>query len=106
MRKRLLAIDIFSSCHGVDNDLLVPVVRHRYDDRVNFFVVEQFLVPARGRNRLAYDFPGQFVAAMSRGDANSGSEFRSMAFAASVAPAAPAVVCKNSRRENRYFFIM
>jgi hypothetical protein len=28
-----------------------------------------------------------------------------MAFAASVAPAAPAVVCKNSRREKRFFFM-
>jgi hypothetical protein len=28
-----------------------------------------------------------------------------MTFAASVAPAAPAVVCKNSRREKRSFFM-
>jgi hypothetical protein len=28
-----------------------------------------------------------------------------MAFAANVAPAAPAVVCKNSRRENQFFFM-
>src|SRR5216684_2553673 len=45
------------------------------------------------------------LAATGESDANSGSAFRSMAFAASVAPAAPAVVCKNSRRENRSFFM-
>src|SRR6266849_2583804 len=45
------------------------------------------------------------LAATGGVDANSGSEFRRMAFAASVAPAAPAAACKNSRRENRCFFM-
>ena len=64
MRKRLLAIHILTGRHRVNHDLLVPVVRHRYDNRVNLFVVEQFLVPARGRDGLADNFPCEFMAAI------------------------------------------
>src|SRR5258706_4331027 len=45
------------------------------------------------------------LAATACGDANNGSESRKIEVAASVAPAAPAVVCKNSRREKRFLFI-
>src|SRR5258706_44192 len=45
------------------------------------------------------------LAATACGDANSRLKSRKTEFTARVASAAPAVVCKNSRREKRFLFI-
>src|SRR5882724_11805041 len=46
------------------------------------------------------------LAAAVSCDANNGSESRKIDVAANVAPAAPAVVCKNSRREKLFLFML
>ena len=72
MRHRLFAVDVFSGVHGVNDDLLVPVIGDGGDDTVDFLVVEKLLVAARGGNALADNFLRERVAAVpqiGRGDA-------------------------------------
>ncbi len=65
VRHGLLAIDVFAGVAGVDYDAPVPVIRHRGDDAVDVFAIEQFLVVARGRQAgVAGDFFRQRVAAV------------------------------------------
>src|SRR5882724_2959672 len=61
---RLFAIDVFAGVDGVHDDLLVPMIGNGGDDAVDFLVVEEFFVPARGWNFLADNFLGERVAAV------------------------------------------
>src|SRR6202048_5582353 len=44
VRHGLFAVDIFSGTDGVDDDLLVPVIRNSGDEAIDFFVVEEIFV--------------------------------------------------------------
>src|SRR5260370_20105694 len=63
----LFAVDVFSGVDGVDDDLLVPMVGNGGDEAVDFFVVEEIFVAARGGNVLADNFLGESVAAVVEG---------------------------------------
>src|SRR5256885_4992267 len=64
MRHGLLTVDVLSSENGIDNDFLVPMIRHSRDYAVDFLVVQEFLVPSRCREAGTGDFPGQAMPAV------------------------------------------
>ena len=60
----LLAVDVFAGVYGVDDNLLVPMIGDGGDEAVNFFVVEEIFVAARGGDFLADNFLSESVAAV------------------------------------------
>ena len=50
---RLLAVHVLAGFHGIDGNLLVPVIGRANDHRVNIFARQDFLVVARGENVVA-----------------------------------------------------
>src|SRR6266852_6174580 len=64
MRHGFFAIDIFAGADGVDDHLLVPMVRNGGDETVDFLVVEEIFVAARGGDFLADNLLGESVAAV------------------------------------------
>ena len=64
MRHGLLTVDVFSSENSIDNDFLVPMIRHSRDYAVDFLVVQEFLVPSRCGHAGTGDFPGQAMPAV------------------------------------------
>src|SRR5258708_22641545 len=56
VRHRLFAVDVLAGVDRIDDDLLVPVLRHSGDDAVDLFVVQEFLVFAGGFDFVADDF--------------------------------------------------
>ena len=48
VRHRLFAIDRLARADGIDDDLLVPVIRHGGENAVDLFVVEKLFVFSRG----------------------------------------------------------
>src|SRR5260370_14585035 len=57
---RLLTVDVLAGYHGVDGNLLVPVIGRADDHRVHIFSRQDFLVVARGENVIAPEFLAVF----------------------------------------------
>src|SRR5712664_1383518 len=77
MGHRFFAVDVFSGADGVNDDLLVPVVGDGGDKAVDFLVVEEIFVAARGGYFLADNFLGERMAAVvevASGDAFDAGE--------------------------------
>src|SRR4029077_13106529 len=53
---RLLTVDVLAGYHGIDGNLLVPVIGRADDHRVHIFSRQDFLVVARGENVIAPEF--------------------------------------------------
>ena len=55
------AVDVLPRAHRIDDDLLVPMVRHRRDDAIDVLVVEQRLVATCHRQIRPDDLTRQRV---------------------------------------------
>src|SRR5713226_4042020 len=60
----LFTVDIFSGVDGVDDHLLVPMIGDGGDEAVDFLVIEEIFVAARGGDFPADNFLGECVAAV------------------------------------------
>ena len=63
MRHGFLAVDVLSSVNAIYDNSFVPMIRHRRDEAVDFFIVEEVLVAPRRRHGTG-DFPGQAMPAI------------------------------------------
>src|ERR1700739_794404 len=62
--QRPLTVDVLAGYHGVDGNLLVPVVGRADDHRVDIFARQDFLVVAGGENVVAPEFLAVFETAV------------------------------------------
>ena len=60
----LFAVDIFAGADGVDDHLLVPMIGDGGDQAVDFLVIEEIFVAARGGDFFADNFLGESMAAV------------------------------------------
>src|SRR5712664_2608066 len=60
----LFAVDIFAGADGVDDHLLVPMIGDGGDQAVDFLVIEEIFVAARGGDFFADNFLGERVASV------------------------------------------
>src|SRR2546425_50687 len=64
VRHRFLAVDVFPGADRIDDDLLVPVIRHRGHDAIDVLVGKQLLVATRDRQIRPHDLARERVAAI------------------------------------------